>query len=252
MKTALILTISLMLTTTRFTFAQSGRSVTKPKPSLEQRSVGSFDQLTVQNAINVFITPGDAGQIELESDADQLQQVVTRVKGSELIVEVPKGKLLYDTFTNSKGETTRNSKPISVTLHVSALKTIHLKTACSLTIDTPIDVDQLTVWLSTACNLTTALSVQTLNLNLDKASQAMLRGSVAGRADLTLREASQLMAGEMTVNQATIELSGSSRANLGVTGTLTATADGVSRLTYSGNPTVKSIKATGLSSINRN
>ena len=252
MKTAFSLFISLLLTTPLLIHAQSGQSLAQSKPTLEQRSVGSFDRLTVQNAINVFITPGNAGQIELESDADQLQQVVTRVNGTELIVEVPKGKLLYNTHTNSKGGTTRDSKPISVTLHVSALKAIHLETACILTIDTPIVTDGLAVVLNSACRLSTALSVQTLNLTLDAASQATLKGSVAGKANLTLKAASQLMGSELTIDQATIELSGSSRANVRVTETLTATADGVSRLTYSGNPTVKSAKATGLSSIERN
>lgn len=252
MKTALSLIILLPLTTTRLSYAQSGQSVTKSKPTLEQRSVGSFDRLTVRNAINVVITPGNAGQIELESDADQLQKVVTRVKGTELMVEVSRGNLLYDTHTNSNGKTTSNSKPISVTLHVSALKAIHLETACILTIDTPIATEGLTVVLNSACRLTTALSVQTLSLKVDAASQATLKGSVTGKADLTLKAASQLMGSELTINQATIKLSGSSRANIGVTGTLMATADGVSKLTYTGNPTVKSAKATGLSSIERN
>ena len=252
MKTAFSIFVSLLLTNPLLIYAQSDRSDTPSKPTLEQRTIGSFDRLTVRNAIGVVITPGNATQIELESDADQLQQVVTRVKGTELIVEVPKGKLLYTTRRNAKGGTTSDSKPISVTLHVSALKAIHLETACNLNIDTPIVTDGLTVVLNSACHLTTALSVQTLNLNLDAASGATLKGSVAGRADLTVSGASHLMGSELTIDGATIDLNGSSEANIRVSGTLTATADGVSELRYSGNPTVKSAKATGLSSIKRN
>lgn len=252
MKTTLYLVISLLLPIARLTHAQSAQPGTKSRPTLEQRSVGSFDRLTVRNAIGVLITPGNAAQIELESDADQLQQVVTRMNGTELIVEVPEGKLLYNTRTNAKGKTTSNSKPISVTLHVSALKAIHLETACGLTIDTPVTTEELTVVLNSACQLTTALSVRTLKLSLDAASGATLKGSVADQADLRISGASHLVGSELTIKQATIDLNGSSGANIRVSGTLTATADGVSELRYSGDPTVKSAKATGLSSIERN
>lgn len=251
MKNTLSLTSLLMLLTTLFTFAQSGE-VSRAKPVTQQRSVGSFDRITVQNAIQVFITPGDPHQIELTSEADQLNEVITRVKGNELTIEVPKGKLLYDTYKNAKGQTTRDSKPISVTLHVNTLRAIHLETACSLTIDTPVDVDQLTVVLRTASTLTTSLSLQTLWLSLDAASRANLSGSVSGEATLTLEGASRLQADALRLTNATIALSGSSQADVQVRETLRATADGVSRLTYSGNPTVQSAKATGLSTIDRN
>ena len=252
MKITLYLLITVLVTTTRLIHAQSGRSTTPSKPTTEQRTIGSFDQLTVRNAIGVLIIPGNANQIELESEADQLQRVITRMNGTELIIEVPEGKLLYTTRTNARGKTTSNSKPISVTLHVSALKAIHLETACDLTIDSPITTEALTVVLNSACHLTTALSVRSLNLTLDAASGATLKGSVAGQADVRIREASQLAASELTVKQVTINLTGSSEATIKVSETLRATADGNSELRYSGNPTVKSVKATGQSSIERN
>ena len=252
MKTTLYLFITVLLTITRLTHAQSGRSVTPSKPTIEQRTIGSFDRLTVRNAIGVLIIPGNANQIELESEADQLHRVVTRIDGTELIVEVPEGKLLYTTRTNAKGKTTSNSKPISVTLHVSVLKAIHLETACSLIIDTPIATQALTIALNSACHLTTALSVHTLKLTLDAASGATLKGSVAGQADVRISGASQLAGSELTMNQATVDLNGSSEASIRVRETLTATADGNSELRYGGNPTVKSAKATGQSSIERN
>lgn len=252
MKTNLSILLPIVLLTTLSAFAQSNRTASKTKPVIEQRSVGTFDRLTVQNAIQVVIIPGNAGQIELESDADQLREVVTRVTGNELIIEVPKGKLLYDIYTSAKGDMSRDSKPISVTLHVNTLRAIRLETACSLTIDSPIAVDQLTVFLRTACTLTTALSVQTLRLDLDAASKANLSGSVSGEATLNLSGASRLRADALQLTDATIALSGSCGADVQVTGILRATADGVSTLTYSGNPTVQSAKATGLSTIERN
>ena len=252
MRNTSYLLITVLLTTTRLIHAQSDRSATLAKPTLEQRTISSFDRLTVRNAIGVLIIPGNATQIELESEADQLQRVVTRMNGTELIVEVPEGQLLYTTRTKANGKTSSNSKPISVTLHSSALKAIHLETACSLTIDTPITTDELTVVLNSACQLTTALSVRSLKLTLDAASGARLTGSVAGQADVLISGASQFMGSGLTIKQATINLNGSSEATISVSGSLTATAEGVSQLRYSGNPTVKSAKATGQSSIERN
>ncbi|GAB4006623.1 hypothetical protein GCM10028808_08880 [Spirosoma migulaei] len=75
---------------------------------------------------------------------------------------------------------------------------------------------------------------------------------MAGRADLTVSGAGHLTGSELTIDGATIDLNGASEANIRVSGTLKATTDGVSELRYSGNPTVKSVKAMGLSNIERN
>ena len=204
----------------------------------ENRTVGTYDRLLVDLAVNVRITEGDPTKAELEGEQNVLPYVTVAVSKGELTIGL------------SRQAKFKETKPVTVTIHRANLQAIKATTACSIVSDLSIDVPQLTVTLQEACKLTAPLQVQQLNVDLTAASSVTLRGK-ADKATFQVEAASHVAAEELTIANAYLVLNGASRAVVHVTETLSASANGVSTIRYSGNPTVTTRQATGLSTIKR-
>ncbi len=188
--------------------------------------------------MRVHITTGDVGIAELEGESNILQHVVTDVKNGELTVMLEPNR----SYNQTKG--------VTVTIHVSKLDRVTVSTGCSVTSDVPLQANNLTATVETGSSLTAPLSTKTLNLTVKDGSRATVEGTAA-EATIRLSGAGKLSAKRLTIAKATIKLDGASSADITVTGTLSASADGVSTITYGGNPTVTAQEATGLSKIRK-
>lgn len=204
----------------------------------QQRAVGSFDKLNVRVGMHVRIVAGEAGTAELEGESNILEHVITEVKNGELTIMLAQNQ----GYSQTKG--------VTVTIHVPKLDQIIVSTGCSVESDLPIKSDKLTATVETGSRLMAPLNIKNLTLTVAQGSQASLTGT-ATEADIRLSGAGKLDAEKLAIAHANVRLDGASNANIHVTKTLTASADGISTVNYSGNPTVKSIEATGLSTIRK-
>lgn len=204
----------------------------------QQRKLGNFGKLAVRVGMRVRITSGDAGTAELEGESNILEHVVTEVKNGELTVMLAQNK----SYNHTKG--------VTVTIHVPKLDRLLVSTGCSVESDLPIKADKLTATVETGSRLTAPVATKNLNLTVKDGSQVNMQGT-ATEATIRLSGAGKLNAEKLTIAEADVELDGASRADILVTKTLSASADGVSTLNYAGNPTVKSQEATGLSKIRK-
>ncbi|MFD2573145.1 head GIN domain-containing protein [Spirosoma soli] len=247
MKTFKSLIVAFCITLlSQLTMAQSGTAQLVKRP----HQVGTYDKLNVRFALQIRITEGDADAVEVEAEPEMQDRVQVGVKNGELTVEIPEDRMLYNETKSRKGGTNRNSKPVMVTIHVARLSQIKAAVACTIESSLPIKSDQLAITLKRASSLTAPIAVQTLTINADEASKLNLEGT-AQKATIVCQQASRLNADKLTIGSANIKLQGSSNATVHVTETLSASADGVSTLTYSGNPKVESEVTTGLSKIRR-
>ncbi|GAB3538784.1 head GIN domain-containing protein [Spirosoma fluminis] len=204
----------------------------------QQRTVGSFDKLNVRVGMRVRIVTGDAGTADLEGESNILEHVVTEVKNGELTVMLAQNK----SYNQTKG--------VTVTIHVPKLDRILVSTGCTVESELPIKSNNLTATVETGSRLTAPIAAKTLKLIVRDGSRASLQGKTT-EADIQMSGAGNLDASKLTVARADIRLDGASRADIHVTETLTAEADGVSTVNYTGNPTVKSQIANGLSRIRK-
>ncbi len=104
--------------------------------------------------------------------------------------------------------------------------------------------------LNSASQVKGELKVGRLNLNITAASVVQLNGS-AKTVDLDLSAASHAKLGQFTIGDARVEVSGASNARLFVKGSLEAEVSGVSTLSYTGNPTIRTLDSSGMSHIRR-
>lgn len=204
----------------------------------QQRTIGSFDKITVRVGMRVHIAAGNANMAELEGESNILEHVVTEVKNGELTVTMAKNK----SFNQTKG--------VTVTIHVAKLSEILVSTGCAVESDLPIEGSTLTATVETGSRLTAPISTKDLKLTVKEGSQAILQGT-ATEASIRLSGAGKLTADKLTIARANVRANGASRADIHVTETLSASADGVSTVNYTGNPSVTSQEATGLSKIRK-
>ena len=202
----------------------------------QQRTLGRFDKLTVRVGMRVRITTGNASQAELEGESNILEHVVTDIKNGEL------------TVTLSPNKSYNNTKAVTVTIHVPKLDQVMVSTGCSVVSDLPIQADNLTATVETGSNFTAPINTKSLKMTVKDGSKANVEGT-ATSATIRLSGAGKLDADKLTIARADIKLDGASNAHIHVTESLAASADGVSSITYSGNPTVTSQEANGLSKI---
>lgn len=204
----------------------------------ETRNVASYDRLLVDLTINVRIAEGAPGTVDVKGEDNVLPYVEIAVNNGELRVGLSRKAKYKDT------------KPVTVTIHRTALRSIQAKTACTITADVPVVSDQLTVSLNEACRLTADLDVQQLTVTLQAASSVTLRGK-ARTARFELDGASRVAAEQLRIAKADLTLNGASHATVDVSDNLSASADGVSKITYSGSPTIDAQRTAGLSTIKR-
>ncbi|GAB3991224.1 hypothetical protein GCM10028807_20860 [Spirosoma daeguense] len=235
--TIIIFCVLIVFTTYQPVWAQDG-IVGNGQIEKQQRSVGAFTKLNARIGVRVRISTGDAGKVDVEGESNVLEYVVTSVKNGELTVMLDEHKHF------------RQTKTVTVTIHIAKLDQILIRTGSSLQSDLPIQADNLTLAVETGSKLTASITAKTLDLTVRDGSRASLQGNVA-EADIHMSGAGNLDAEKLTIARSDVKLDGASRANIHVTESLQASADGVSSLVYSGNPTVKSQDVSGLSKIRK-
>ena len=198
---------------------------TDPGLTIQKRSVAAFNCLHVRSAMQVSIRDGSPDQIEFTCQNYVVPYVRIRVKDGELIVKL------------SRPIRRKGTRAVLVTLHNGNLTRIRAGQAASIESDVPLQSDQLAISLKGASGLAAPLTVNRLSVALEDASGAALRGTTSG-AFFNLTGASQLSAEGLSIANLNIHLLKASQASVWVSDTLSASAGGVSVLTYRGTPAV--------------
>jgi len=120
--------------------------------------------------------------------------------------------------------------------------------AARITLGEPLTGGELVVTLSGASALTGELTMVDATMELSGAASIDLAGSVSG-LEVTASGASELSGPDLTIDELTVDLSGASQATVTVTGSISAVVTGASALRYAGTPTVEREDVSGGSQI---
>lgn len=203
----------------------------------EPRSVNSFTGVEVRGAIDLVITQDPTRKVEIEADENLLQYIEVKTSGDDLIISTKDG---YDL------DATR-----SITAYVSApeVTSVEASGACKV---------KGTNQLSSGSRLEISLSGAS-HANLDTKNPEV-RAELSGASKLTLRGAakdisfdasgsSHIEAFDLLSENATVDVSGASSANIFASVKVDADASGASRVRYRGGATSVQSDASGASSV---
>ena len=209
----------------------SGNVVTR------EENLSGFDKVDVSHAFSVDISQGDSFSVVIRVD-DNLEQYLEVVKqGSTLKIGLRPGRSYNLSNATLEAEVT-----------MPELTGLDLSGASHATIAGFKSTKALDVEVSGASSLRGDIEAGNARLDVSGAGQVRLTGS---GQDLTLDAsgASQVDLADFPVGDASVEVSGASRATVYPSGRLDADASGASHVSYLGSPTLGTVETSGGSSI---
>jgi hypothetical protein len=213
--------------------AGSGRIVT------EQFDIRGFSKVDASHAFRVQIVHGSSYQVVVRVDDNLQRHLEVEKRGDTLVI----GLKPYRSYN------LRNTT-LEAEVRLPVLQAVAASGASDLRISGFSSVEDFDVDLSGASYLDGEISAREVRIGVSGASRVRLQGE-AEDLHLDASGASNLDLGGFPVEDADIELSGASEAEVVLTGTLDINASGASRLYFGGSPTVGRVDLSGASSIQR-
>jgi hypothetical protein len=190
----------------------------------EERAVGPFSKLRVENGIDVVLIQGDRPSLTIEADDNVLKDIVTEVDGGEL--RISRSRRSGAQFFGSDAK---------VRLTFVQLSGIQASGGSDIDSGSDIKLDELSVSASGGSDIDLAVEAKRLELSLSGGSDLKLRGS-AETLTITASGGSDIAAGDLGADRVTLRVSGGSDAHVNAKDAIELDASGGSDVTVSGNP----------------
>lgn len=222
-----------------FAFTTSACNKIKPskKITTEERTIGTYEKISVYDAINVTVTYGSAtSKITVEANDNLMKHIITELDGDYLVIKL-------DSKISIKSSATLN-----VNITVPELTKINASGASRVEFLNELNTNSLNLDLSGASSLKGNLNLSSCNFDLSGASNVELTGNI-NTAIIELSGASSIGNYNCNVDTLSIDLSGASSGLLTANNWLNVNASGVSSLHYKGDPTIGEQEISGGSSL---
>jgi hypothetical protein len=225
----------------------------------QERKVDVFDKIKLESAIIAYIRQGDKPSVTIETDAKDLDKIITEVRGTELLIRREQN------WNWNRGEQDK----VVAYITVKDLKGLDISGASSVKGETPFKSGDFDLESSGASRIEINLTVKNMKINLSGASnvdlqlnademEAELSGAsrlrISGKTDrqeVQASGASRYQAYELTSKRTRFDGSGASNGELSVSEEIRADLSGASSLRYKGSPTRAETHATGGSSVRK-
>lgn len=190
--------------------------------------VDAFDRLSLGGAARLTVTLGSPARVVATGPAGAVGELELIQQGTDVKIS----RAFREHFCLFCRE-----DAVTIQVTVPELSYLELSGASRAQFDSPVE-GTLELKLSGASRAELEAGGGNLKANLSGSSRLTLSG-FAERLDATLSGASRIEAAQSDVFEASLRLSGASRANLGEVQVLTVDASGASRVYYSGSPEIE-------------
>lgn len=190
-----------------------------------ERSTEDYDGISAGGFYDISLIDGEEGQLVLTGEDNILDYIETEVKGGTLVIKSKDNKNLIP----SQGKT------VSIIIPVDEIDRIRLSGSGNFIGKKTLKTDDLDLQVSGAKNID--LSVEAADISLATSGSSNIR--LAGNGEeLKIRSSgsSNVKAYGLEVDEAHLELSGSSDVELTVNESLISRVSGSGNIRYRGNP----------------
>lgn len=199
----------------------------------ESRAVGSFSEIEAGSAVQLQVTIGSPPSVEVTTDDNLQQHVITEVSGSKL-------KIKMDVGTTSK---------IGVNVKVVTPTLTELEAGGAVTAKvSDLKTDQFKLELSGASKCTINAMTDRFTADLSGASQCTITGRTE-KLKVNCSGASQFTGTDFPAHTVDADANGASTIEVQATDELSAEASGASHIRFAGSPAKVKKEASGASSV---
>jgi len=187
----------------------------------EERSVGSFEKISVGQAIEVELIKGNSEKVLVDAQGIDSEDVVTEVSGSTLRIRL-------------RGDRHRNVD-VKVTVTFKSLRGISVSSAANLYSRSVIDADEFYVDVSSAGSAEIEVNVNSLEIEVSSSGNTEISGK-SKEAEIRASSAGSVRAYELEIEDAYIRASSAGSIKITVTKKIDASASSGGSIRYRGNP----------------
>ena len=200
----------------------------------EDREVSDYSTLVLRGNYEVIITEGNAPSLDIETDENLMEYIVTKMDGDRLVIE-NKERIFSD-------------DGIRINITYTELDQIEASGAISLENYGTLSGDELELSLSGAGEIDLKVDVDRLDVHSSGAGSVDLAGE-ADIAGLHVSGAGGVDAYNLTTSVCDVSVSGVGGAEVFVTEELKARVSGVGGISYKGDPAVVDTNVSGIGTI---
>ena len=189
----------------------------------EDRTINSnFNEIKVQQGIQVFLTQGNSTELKVEADENIIDLLITEVKDNQL-------KIYFEKNVN-------RAKARNVFLSTAVIKKIKASSGASVKSENTFQVISLDLDASSGSSIKVYVNADDITTETSSGANIRVYGkskSFSGRAS----SGSSIDADELEAIDAYAKASSGANININVTGKLTAKASSGGDIDYEGSPT---------------
>lgn len=189
----------------------------------EKRNVDNFSAVSMGIAGDLYITQGSNKSLEIKGDPDDLEDIVTEVKNSTLVIRY-----------KNRGWNIRRDR-VSIYLTTPEISKISLGGSGKIMSENSISSDRLDISVSGSGKMILEVEADEIEASISGSGNMTLTGD-ADMVDLTISGSGSLDAEEMMVDRYQINISGSGKSRIKVGDELEARISGSGSVYYTGDP----------------
>lgn len=211
-------------------------SASQTNADRQTRQISGFHGVSVSTGIDLYLTQKNAEEVVVETDADDLDKIITVVEGGILKI-----------YLKDKSWFSLNMKNVHRKVYVSfkTLDKLHASAGSDVVSESPLKLDNLKIEASSGSDVKLELEANELSVESSSGSDVTLKGK-AKFLQAGASSGSDINADELQTRKCSASTSSGSDIRVNVTDELSANASSGGDITYSGNPLKKDInKSSG-------
>lgn len=205
---------------------------TSAQTSKEVRDLSSFQSIALSFSGNVILTQGQTQKVEIEAEQEFLKDVITEVRGEELIIR-------------TEDRMWRNMGQVKIYITMPVISALKVTGSGSITASNNLAVDKLRLDVSGSGSVKIdRLKAQQIENKISGSGSIKISGENASSLSASISGSGKLDAFSLAAGSVTVNISGSGNANVQATETLDTRISGSGSVNYKGHPRVNA-NATG-------
>lgn len=188
---------------------------------VQERSVGSFDEIRVAEAIDVYIKPGSKESVRVEASGIALSEVLTDVSGGRLKIHLDEGR--------------HRNHSVKVYVTFVELTGLSASSAAGIFSEGTINGDELEVKVSSAADIEIDVNVKELEASASSSGDLELSGKTI-RLEVNASSAGGADAYDLEAESVRVRASSAGGVKVTATKEIDARASSGGSIRYRGNP----------------
>ena len=188
----------------------------------EVRPLDSFDEIKVGQSIDVILIEGSAEQAEVSVRGADLEDVITRVSGDRLKIEMAPGKNYWNV-------------DVKVIVTYKELEEISASSSSDVESEGVISADELRVDVSSSADVSISIDTKMLDVEVSSSGDLEIEG-VTQEQYVRVSSSGDYDGFDLESEMAEVRVSSSGDVKVNVTKRIDATASSSGTVLYKGNP----------------